>query len=649
MRPLKMSHKLWLAVPVIVVALLAVVGFAGYRTANNQAQAQEQARSMAARVEAAMLWAGLTETNAARTQALVVSADPAVGAEFKEVIAATSARISELQKSLEAMAQSEADKAQMAKIASARKRMIELRVQAMKLKDAGEAEQASQLVQQSYKPSVVAYLQTLRDFVELQKQQSEASQAHMATASQATVQMASVAVVVLLVCIVVGAYVLIADIQRALAQARTLADSIAAGDLSQQQNVVRGDEFGELLRALYAMSASLARIVQQVRHSTDSIAVASSEIASGNHDLSIRTEQTSSNLQQTATAMEQFTSTLQQSAGSASQASSLAVGASQVARRGGEVVAQVVHTMQDIHHSSQKIADIIGVIDGIAFQTNILALNAAVEAARAGEQGRGFAVVAGEVRSLAGRSADAAKEIKRLIGASVERVDSGARLVESAGSTMDEVVQSVQRVADMIGEITAASQEQSAGVAQVNQSVGQLDQMTQQNAALVEQSAAAAQSLRAQAEQLAQAVAVFKLAGGVAAPAVQPVSRAAPRPAPRPVAPPRAAAAKVKASTHAPRVAASPTAAQHLRKPLPSLAWLQHLHRCHVRAAAPMRGSGKVFKLARGDRFQQSARSLRRRPGEFAPRQRRCARAGPWHQTPGRTVRSRHWSPGAAR
>ena len=514
MRPLKMSHKLWLAVLVIVVALLAVVGFAGYRTADHQAQAQAQARSMAARVEAAMLWAGLTETNAARTQALVVSADPAVGAEFKEVIAATSARISELQKSLEAMAQSEADKAQMAKIASARKRMIELRVQAMKLKDAGEAEQASQLVQQSYKPSVVAYLQTLRDFVELQKQQSEASQAHMATARQATVQMASVAVVVLLVCIVVGAYVLIADIQRALAQARTLADSIAAGDLSQQQNVVRGDEFGELLRALYAMSASLARIVQQVRHSTDSIAVASSEIASGNHDLSIRTEQTSSNLQQTATAMEQFTSTLQQSAGSASQASSLAVGASQVARRGGEVVAQVVHTMQDIHHSSQKIADIIGVIDGIAFQTNILALNAAVEAARAGEQGRGFAVVAGEVRSLAGRSADAAKEIKRLIGASVERVDSGARLVESAGSTMDEVVQSVQRVADMIGEITAASQEQSAGVAQVNQSVGQLDQMTQQNAALVEQSAAAAQSLRAQAEQLAQAGAVFKLAGG---------------------------------------------------------------------------------------------------------------------------------------
>ena len=309
----------------------------------------------------------------------------------------------------------------------------------------------------------------------------------------------------------VGAAALIRSIQQPLAQANALAARIASGDLSAQEQVARGDEFGELLRALYAMSASLGRMVQQVRQSTDSIATASSQIASGNHDLSARTEQTASNLQQTAAAMEEFSSTISQSAHSAQQASTLAAGASGVARRGGEVVGQVVSTMEEINHSSQKIADIIGVIDSIAFQTNILALNAAVEAARAGEQGRGFAVVASEVRSLAGRSAQAAKEIKDLITASVERVGAGQRLVQDAGTTMHDIVQSVQRVTDMIGEITSASTEQSTGIAQVAQAVGNLDQMTQQNAALVEQSAAAAQSLREQAQQLAQVVSVFRV------------------------------------------------------------------------------------------------------------------------------------------
>ena len=309
----------------------------------------------------------------------------------------------------------------------------------------------------------------------------------------------------------VGAAALIRSIQQPLAQANALAAQIASGDLSAHAQVSRGDEFGELLRALYAMSHSLGRMVQQVRQSTDSIATASSQIASGNHDLSARTEQTASNLQQTAAAMEEFSSTISQSAHSAQQASTLAAGASGVARRGGEVVGQVVSTMEEINHSSQKIADIIGVIDSIAFQTNILALNAAVEAARAGEQGRGFAVVASEVRSLAGRSAQAAKEIKDLITASVERVGVGQRLVQDAGTTMHDIVQSVQRVTDMIGEITSASTEQSTGVAQVTQAVGNLDQMTQQNAALVEESAAAAQSLHEQADQLAQVVAAFKV------------------------------------------------------------------------------------------------------------------------------------------
>jgi methyl-accepting chemotaxis protein len=265
--------------------------------------------------------------------------------------------------------------------------------------------------------------------------------------------------------------------------------------------------------AALSLKAALARMdaaVTAVRGSTSSIEVACTEIATGNQDLSVRTEQTASNLQRTATSMEELTSTVRQSADAARQANQLAATAAEVAARGGAVVGQVVTTMDDINQSSKKISDIIGVIDGIAFQTNILALNAAVEAARAGEQGRGFAVVASEVRSLAGRSADAAKEIKSLISASVEKVESGSRLVQDAGSTMEEIVGSVKRVSDIIGEITAASAEQSSGIGEINKAINQLDQMTQQNAALVEQSAAAAESLKEQAQRLVGAVEVFR-------------------------------------------------------------------------------------------------------------------------------------------
>jgi methyl-accepting chemotaxis protein len=338
-----------------------------------------------------------------------------------------------------------------------------------------------------------------------------------------------------------------------LDSARGLAASIAAGDLTQQVSVEGRDETAAMLRALGAMQASLQDMVAQVRSSTESIGTASHEIATGNQDLSSRTEQTAANLQQAASSMEQLTGTVRQSADSARQANQLASSAAEVAARGGKVVSEVVSTMEEINASSKKIADIIGVIDGIAFQTNILALNAAVEAARAGEQGRGFAVVAGEVRNLAQRSAQAAKEIKGLIGASVEKVDSGSKLVADAGQTMKEIVGSVQRVTDIIGEITAAASEQSDGIGQVNTAVVQLDQMTQQNAALVEQSAAAAESLKAQAGQLARAVGSFRLTAAakaapsapvrVAAPApatptrIQPAARpAAPRPAAKPVA-----------------------------------------------------------------------------------------------------------------
>ena len=286
-------------------------------------------------------------------------------------------------------------------------------------------------------------------------------------------------------------------------------DALARGELAVR---VPAAPAGSLVEGLGRMVQAMRATVAQVHSSSDSISTASAEIATGNHDLSVRTEETASQLQQAASSMMQLTGTVNQSADSARQANQLAASAAEVAQRGGHVISEVVSTMEQINDSSKKIADIIGVIDGIAFQTNILALNAAVEAARAGEQGRGFAVVASEVRSLAQRSAAAAKEIKGLIGSSVERVDQGSRLVGNAGSTMREIVASVQRVSDIINEITAASTEQSDGIVQINKAVAQLDQMTQQNAALVEESAAAAESLKDQAASLSHAVSTFKMA-----------------------------------------------------------------------------------------------------------------------------------------
>jgi methyl-accepting chemotaxis protein len=300
-----------------------------------------------------------------------------------------------------------------------------------------------------------------------------------------------------------------------LSGAVQVAKKVAAGELTSDVRVEGKDETSELLQALKDMNESLAKTVGEVRSGTELITTASHEIAAGNADLSSRTESQASSLEQTASSMEELTSTVKQNADNARQANQLAVTASSVAEKGGSVVSQVVETMGSIKASSSKIVDIIGVIDGIAFQTNILALNAAVEAARAGEQGRGFAVVASEVRNLAQRSAGAAKEIKGLIGDSVDKVDAGSRLVDEAGQTMDLIMTSIRQVADIMGEITAATQEQSNGIEEVNQAITQMDEMTQQNAALVEQSAAAAESMQEQAELLAQAVSVFKLSHDV--------------------------------------------------------------------------------------------------------------------------------------
>ena len=377
--------------------------------------------------------------------------------------------------------------------------------------------------------------------------------------SSATVMSYVIAGAILLVVVLLGVYIT-RSITRPLIEAVKVAQTVAGGDLTSNIVVSSKDETGQLLQALKDMNESLVKIVGEVRSDTDTIATATSQIAAGNLDLSSRTEQQASSLEETASSMEELTSTVKQNADNARQANQLAVSASEVAVKGGDVVARVVDTMGSINDSAKKIVDIIGVIDGIAFQTNILALNAAVEAARAGEQGRGFAVVATEVRNLAQRSAAAAKEIKSLIDDSVEKVAVGSRLVGQAGTTMAEIVSSVKLVTDIMGEVTAASQEQSAGIEQVNQAITQMDEVTQQNAALVEEAAGAAAALEDQASNLMRVVSVFKVNGMQAAAAPTAVQLRTVRTTPTPAlsskpqsAKPMAAPPRKLAPTTAPR------------------------------------------------------------------------------------------------
>ena len=449
-----------------------------------------------------------------RTTAIAKSSDPSLAAFFAEEAAASTKASTEYQQQIEKLLRSEEEQAIFKDIGEKRKVYLTSRDAITKYKKDNLIEQANKEFDTVFAPGSKAYLQRMQDLLDHQRKTIDANAQGIHGANDRGRWMVMLLGALALALGAACAWAITRSITRPMGEALELARRVAAGDLVVQPHTASRDEAGQLLDALSEMQAKLAHTIEGIRQSTESISMASSEIATGNQDLSSRTEQTASSLQQTASSMEQLTGTVKQTADSASTADRLAASARESAGAGGTVVSQVVSTMDEINASSKKINDIIGVIDGIAFQTNILALNAAVEAARAGEQGRGFAVVAGEVRSLAQRSAQAAKEIKELIGASVAKVEVGSELVRGAGKTMDEIVSHVQRVSAIVGEIRLATTEQSDGIAQVNTAVSQLDQMTQQNAALVEQSAAAAASLKDQALRLSQAVSAFQTGSG---------------------------------------------------------------------------------------------------------------------------------------
>ncbi|OYO25920.1 methyl-accepting chemotaxis protein [Janthinobacterium sp. PC23-8] len=452
-----------------------------------------------------------------RATSIIVSNDPGV-AEFFAATAKASAAASEgLQKEVEARMDTDVEKKLFAELGARRKDFLGTRDTIMALKKEGKSDEARQMLREIYTPKSVVYLAAAAALLGEQRRQIDEAGQHI---EQINVASRNLMIALGVTILLLGSTLAIAlgrSIVQPLERAVALARRVAAGDLTSRVENRARDETGQLLDALGEMNGSLSQLVGDVRLSTDTITVAAQEIASGNADLSARTEAQAGALEETASSMEELTSTVRQNADNARHANELVVTASGIAVRGGAVVGKVVETMGSIKASSGKIVDIIGVIDGIAFQTNILALNAAVEAARAGEQGRGFAVVASEVRNLAQRSASAAKEIKTLINDSVDKVDEGGRLVDHAGQTMSEVVESVRKVAEIMGEITLASEQQSEGIEQVNMAIGQMDEMTQQNAALVEQAAAAAASMREQAQALLGQVGRFTVADTPAA------------------------------------------------------------------------------------------------------------------------------------
>ncbi|WP_279885603.1 methyl-accepting chemotaxis protein [Comamonas aquatica] len=553
MKNTKISHKLNIGFALIILIFFVTAGITTWRM-EKVAQATARMERSAELLKIASAWQGDVRQNSARSLAVAYDDGNAMLDFFKESMAATSRSTDEKQKAFLEKALDPESQKRAQNVGEVRKVWLSTRNDINQMKPNADSQTVQNFVQQKFIPATTAYIQATQELVDGEAQQVAAAEIEV---SAMFAQLYTLGAILMVLTVAIATFIswrLSRGIAAGVEQARAVAQRIGAGDLSQDVQIHSGDEIGQLLTALRDMQANLTQVVRTVRHGSDNVATASSEIAQGNQDLSARTESQASALEETSASMEELGSTVKQNADNARQANQLAQNASNVAVQGGQVVAQVVDTMKGISESSAKIADIISVIDGIAFQTNILALNAAVEAARAGEQGRGFAVVAAEVRSLAGRSAEAAKEIKALITASVQRVDQGTSLVDQAGATMNEVVQSIRRVTDIMGEISAASSEQSAGVGQVGEAVTQMDQATQQNAALVEEMSAAATSLHGQAQELVQAVAVFKL-GGHAASVVQPaVVRAA--------APVRPTLAPTPAPRQAPQLAAKPASAK---------------------------------------------------------------------------------------
>ncbi len=465
------------------------------------------------KAEASNTLSSIAQANARRTIEIYFAETDAQRAQKRAEILAGRETFVQAFKTLQELVYKDEGKQFLSEAEAARGRYVTSQAKFNELVDAGRKEEAFTELQEH----TLVELATVQDRVDRlaklqQRLVTEAGARAKAEAQFARMLLLGLGIGGLAIGLLLAAWIT-RSITAPLRQAVRVAQAVSEGDLRSQIEVHSRDEAGQLLSALQHMNTSLTDIVHEVRHSSDTIATATSQIAAGNLDLSSRTEEQAAALEETTASMHELAGTVKQNYDSGKHANELAESASQVAVRGGEVVGQVVHTMESINASSRKIADIISVIDSIAFQTNILALNAAVEAARAGEQGRGFAVVAGEVRLLAGRSAEAAKEIKGLIEASVRNVSEGCTLVEKAGSTMDEIVVSVRRVSDIMGEISNASADQSHGIDQINEAMGQMDQVTQSNAALVEESAAAAQSLERQAHTLVQTVSVFRLPG----------------------------------------------------------------------------------------------------------------------------------------